>query len=525
MDRIRSTLATPVRPEVGSASARGIGMAATLGALATLVSLLGSWIPSLWGDEAASAMSAQRSIPSLFRMLGHVDAVHGTYYLGLHAWVAAFGASPFSLRLPSAVAVGLTVMAVVVLVRRLSTPRMAVAAGILTAVLPRVTYMGEEARSFAFSAAVAAWLTVLLVEAVHRRPGSAMVWIGYGALLTLGIYLFLFVALFAVVHLAVLLGGRLSGAHRRALLWRWAVATGAAFVAAAPLFALALDEREQIAYLTTAPQVTFVTIALGLWFGNAWWFAAVGWLLLVAIGVDAVRRMLRRRRERVAVPGGVSLELVAGAWLIAPSALLIGSHFVLEDFTARYLSFCAPAAAILMVVALHRIVTRCATARAWTGAQAARAFLVGVLVLVALAAPVYLGQRQPFSKNDSDWAQISATLARHSAPDDAVVFDETARPSLRPRLAMHTYPAGFAGLRDVTLQVPYQRNRTWYDRAYRVEQAVELGRFEGVDRVWLVEYSDGITPDTFGLAGLRAAGFSVVQRIDGHRSVILELVR
>ena len=70
-----------------SAFAAASARRSALGTLATVVSLLGSWIPSLWGDEAASAMSAQRSIPSLFRMLGHVDAVHGTYYLGLHAWV------------------------------------------------------------------------------------------------------------------------------------------------------------------------------------------------------------------------------------------------------------------------------------------------------------------------------------------------------------------------------------------------------------------------------------------------------
>ena len=235
--------------------------------------------------------------------------------------------------------------------------------------------------------------------------------------------------------------------------------------------------------------------------------------------------MLRSRRERIAAAPEVSLELVAGAWLIAPSVLLIVSHFVLEDFTARYLSFCAPAAAILMAVALDRLVSRYASAHQPAQTRAVGMLTAGMLVLVALAAPVYLSQRQPYSKNDSDWAQISATLARHAAPGDAIVFDEDARPSQRTRLAMHTYPAGFAGLRDVTLEVPFQRNLTWYDKAYPVERAVESGRFDGVDRVWLVEYSDGITPDSYGLAALHSAGFRVVQRLDGHRSVVIGLVR
>jgi mannosyltransferase len=89
-----------------SGQKRFTGAVALIAAAAALVSLTGSWIPSLWGDEAASIMSATRSLPSLFRMVGTVDAVHGAYYLGLHFWVNLFGASPFSVRLPSALAVG-----------------------------------------------------------------------------------------------------------------------------------------------------------------------------------------------------------------------------------------------------------------------------------------------------------------------------------------------------------------------------------------------------------------------------------
>ena len=170
---------------------------------------------------------------------------------------------------------------------------------------------------------------------------------------------------------------------------------------------------------------------------------------------------------------------------------------MLEDFTARYLSFCAPAVAILLAVTLDRLASRYAAHAAPGRAQPT--FLAGVLVLVALAAPVYLSQRQPYSKNDSDWAQLSATLARHAAPGDAVVFDEAARPSARPRLAMHTYPAGFAGLRDVTLEVPFQRNLTWYDEAYPVERALELGRFDGVDGCGLWSTPTGIPRTTTGL--------------------------
>ena len=71
-----------------------------------LASFAGSWVPSLWGDETVSIMSAERSLPSLFSALGHIDAVHGGYYLFLHGWIGLFGASELSVRLPSAIAVG-----------------------------------------------------------------------------------------------------------------------------------------------------------------------------------------------------------------------------------------------------------------------------------------------------------------------------------------------------------------------------------------------------------------------------------
>jgi hypothetical protein len=175
-------------------------LAALAGVLATVLSAAGSWIPSLWGDEATSIMSAQRPLPTLFRMLGQLDAVHGTYYLGLHFWGELAGFSPFAVRLPSAIAVGLAAAAVVLLAARLRDVRTAVVAGLICALLPRVTYMGEEARSFAFSAAIVAWLTVLLIGALGRDRPRALWFVGYGLLLAVGTYVFLYTILFVIVH-------------------------------------------------------------------------------------------------------------------------------------------------------------------------------------------------------------------------------------------------------------------------------------------------------------------------------------
>ncbi|MEO6200451.1 MAG: glycosyltransferase family 39 protein, partial [Cryobacterium sp.] len=154
------------RPDsLGGRAARRF-VPALLGLLGFVISFAGSWRPSFWGDEGASVMSAERSLPSLFRMLGNVDAVHGTYYLFLHFWVGLFGSSELSTRLPSAIAVGIATAGTFVLARSLVDERLALVAAVVFAILPRVTYSGTEARSSALATAVAVWSTIILIRAV-----------------------------------------------------------------------------------------------------------------------------------------------------------------------------------------------------------------------------------------------------------------------------------------------------------------------------------------------------------------------
>ncbi|MGF2953491.1 glycosyltransferase family 39 protein, partial [Mycobacterium sp. THU-M116] len=76
-------------------------------ALATAISAAWASRPSLWFDEGATiSAAANRTLPELWRLLGHIDAVHGLYYLVMHGWFAIFPPTEFFSRLPSALAVG-----------------------------------------------------------------------------------------------------------------------------------------------------------------------------------------------------------------------------------------------------------------------------------------------------------------------------------------------------------------------------------------------------------------------------------
>ncbi len=499
-------------------------IALSFGFVATVLCAAFSWVPSLWGDEATTLLSAKRPVGTLFGMLSHVDAVHGLYYLVMHGWIRLAGESPFALRLPSAVAVGAAVAAVTLLAGRRGGARAAVVAGIVACVLPRLTYAGEEARSYAFTAAAAAWLTLLLLWLIdgggRRLPPSTRraAWALYAVGMAVSSYLFLYFVTLLVAHGVILMATRAS----RSTLRGWAICAASCIVALVPLATIAYLERDQIAYLNSTPDDPAIWYYF-LWFGMPW-VAVAAWALIL-IGLWPAWRAWRQRGNRSAPAGprAASTRLVAATWLFLPTGLMLLVNLAYPMYTGRYSTFAAPAAALLVtegILVLGRMLGGDPRRRVAATAGA-------TLVFVALCAPVYVQQRGPFAKNDSDWAELSAVVAANAGPGDAVVYDEGARPSQRPRLAMRTYPAGFRGLKDPTLHVPYYRNDWWGDSAYSVRQAAERGRFDGVDRVWLIEVVDPLKGQhTWGLADLQAIGFGQTGRvIDTHRSVIIELTR
>ena len=510
-------------------------IALSFGAVATVVCAAGSWIPSLWGDEAATVMSARRPVGSLLSMLFHVDAVHGLYYLGMHGWIRLAGESAFALRLPSAVAIGLAVAAVTVLAGRRGGPTAAVVAGVVGCVLPRLSYAGEEARSFAFTAAAASWLTLLLVWLVDGGGGTAPVrvrrscWALYGVGVAVFSYLFIYSATIVLAHVVILLAGRAS----RRTLRIWSVSTGCALLSLAPLALLAFFERRQIGYLGRAPHDA-QTLLVAPWFSTPW-VAVAGWaciLLAAGGGVVAWRRggrgMSGTTSPAAAMRGtsgspSLSTTLVGAAWLFVPTGALLVANAVFPVYTARYSTFAAPAAALLVadgLLVLGRLVARRTRLPVFAATSA------GLIVFVAVCAPVYLLQRAPYAKSNSDWSEVSAALGRAALPGDAVVFDQSVRPSRQPRLAMRTYPAGFAAVRDVTLSIPYYDNDGWADRAYSVTTAAGKGRFDGVTRVWLIEDDTDGRLHLSGLAGLEKIGFAQTGvRIPTHRTMLIELTR
>ncbi|AZH82410.1 hypothetical protein EAO79_05480 [Plantibacter sp. PA-3-X8] len=474
-----------------------------IGLFATLVSLIGIGTPSYWGDEAASVLAAERPLPVMFGMIGHIDAVHGLYYAFLHVWTGAFGTAEAVTRFPSAIGVGLAAAGTVVLARSIFTSAIGITAGLVFAVIPQVTRMGAETRSYALGMAAVVWLTVWFVSLVRRRSTSRRSWALFAIASAASMYLFLYLAMLLLVHATWMVLQRPGRRVMRA--WGWSLV--GALVLGAPIVIAGIAQREQIAFLGRRDYATPESVLVGQWFQTPA-FAVLAWLLIVLapVGVLVVRRSSRQRR---------ALAMIA-VWALAPTALLIiGNTLVTPMYNLRYVTFCVPAVAIMMALGLRTIVELLPKR-----VDRAVATAVGVALVLALAIPVLAEQRGPFAKDDgSDLRQTAEVVQAHASPGDAVVFDQSVKPSRKSRLAIDLYPQAFAGLDDVALETSYRDRPELWDLAAPLSEIHD--RLIGHDTVWVVEGSS-TSPN---VADLEALGYHVEQRIPVHRSIVFELVR
>ncbi len=469
-----------------------------VGLFGMLLTAAGSWMPSLWLDEAATVSATTRSIPQLFAMLGSVDAVHGAYYLAMHLWFDLVGYSPFTLRLPSAIAVGVAAALIVVLVRRLDSARLgsadpgstrlAVIAGVVFCLLPRITWAGTEGRSYALTTVLATSMTLVLLAAMHRsgvgrialgRAAAARWWALYGVVITISTTTFLYLSLLVVAHGITVVVAVAHSRLPRAALIGWAGATLASGLVVLPFAQLAAGQSGQVKWIGAIDADTVHGVFVAQWFYGNDAFAVVGWGAIITGMIVLARRGAASKRGRAdAASSSLSLLL---PWLAVPTVLLIAASLVGSPlYSARYLTFGAPAAAILMAVAID------ALGRRWL-------VVVALALCVVMTAPTWVSQRGSEAKQHTAWSQVASLVAEKRAPGgrEAIVWGPLRNHSdATSRVIRYSYPDAFAGTIDLTLRVPAaETGQLWETRYPRADVPSRLG---DAAVVWLIT-SD--TPD------------------------------
>jgi mannosyltransferase len=439
---------------------------ALVGLLGLAIALVGIGTPSVWYDESATVTSATRSWSQLWAMSGNVDAVHLAYYAVMHVVFDLVGYSPMSLRVPSAIAVGIAAALTVVLGRVLYRPRLGVIAGIVFVLLPRTTWMGTEGRSYALTAALAVLTTILLVLA--SRNSSRRLWALYAIAVTVSCIVFVYLALVVVAH-AVAMAWWVNSSRSRS--WppvaRWMRWTALATAVVIPFALAVIGQSGQVHWLPEVDVDTLRMVVVGQWFYTSGWFAVVGWTLLVAGAVALARG------PRGLSPASVLLPLV----VVPTAALILVSVVAMPVYTPRYLSFCLPFVALVMGGAIDRFAPR-GTA------------VVALAVLAALAVPQIVAQRQSEAKEDSSWSQVADLIASEraaAAPDTttAIVYGTVQyHPKASARVMAYSYPDAFAGTVDVTLGIPAAETAQLWETRFPL--ASRLDRLDGVDAVYLI---------------------------------------
>jgi mannosyltransferase len=448
--------------------------AAVIAVAATLISVIGASRPSLWFDEAATISAAtHRSLPELWRLLTHIDAVHGLYYLFMHGWFAVFPATEFWSRLPSSLAVGAGAAGVVVLTDKFSSRHVSLCAGALYAVLPRMTWAGVEARPYAFAAMAAVWLTVLWVAAARRD--SVRLWTGYGVAIVASTLLNTFTVLVVAVHAVTLRTMGVGSRERR----RWAAAAGGALVALAPFLWFSQGQIRQVAWIRPPGMQTVVEIAEQQYFDKSVPFAILAWLTLAA-AVFAVRTGARRAPDSATR----QLVLLCVTWMLVPTLAAVAYSAVVKPvYYPRYLISTAPAMAIALAIA----VTTLAVSR--------RAVIATVAVLTLAAAPNYIvNQRDRYTKEKGwDYSAVADVIAMHAQAGDCLLIDNTTRWLPGPiRAVTAGRPEAFAKLTDPGLGPHRQALGRLWDGHLSVSALAD--QFDRCPVIWTITDHDRSLP-------------------------------
>ncbi|CAJ1497484.1 glycosyltransferase family 39 protein [[Mycobacterium] kokjensenii] len=468
--------------------------AAVIAVIATVLAALGASRPSLWFDEAATLSAAtHRSLPELWRMLTHIDAVHGLYYLFMHGWFTVFPATEFWARLPSCLAAGGGAAGVVVLSRMFASRQVSVCAGAVYAILPRITWAGIEARPYAFSALAAVWVTVLWVTALRRNTRA--LWVGYAIAVVGSTLLSVFAVLMLPVHAAAL--RRMPGG--RAVRRRWVVAAGGAAAAVAPFLWFASGQIRQVGWIRPPSPHTVGEIVVQQYFEQSTPFAALAWLLIAA-AVVAVRSGARRP------PGDDRGALVwlCVVWLLVPTAAAMTySVWVKPVYYPRYLIGTAPAMAIVLAFAVTTVV-------------GSRRAVIGIVAVMALAAApnFVVHQRGRYAKEGWDYSAVADVIVGHARAGDCLLIDNTTRWAPGPiRALTAARPDAFATLTDPGLGPHRQALGRLWDGHLGV--AALADRLDRCAVVWTVTDHDRLLP-AHQAAAMLPAGARFARSPDGR---------
>jgi len=439
---------------------------------------------SIWLDEAATASITAQHGAALGSAMARDGGNMLGYYALIHVLVGWFGSSLVVLRLPSVIGAAATTALVVVLARRWFSRRVALVAGLFSAVSLPAVYWAQNARSYALMMAfvAASYLSFsALVDQPEGARGGWRAFVAYVVTTTLALYMSFVAVLVIPAQLVALVGRR-----RRVRPVVAAVVVVAAMCA--PLAVLARARGSGQLFWVPRPNLAAlgpVLVALSsAGFQPSFHLSATGIFLAVATvaafaaALWYVAAHLVRDRSTARVRG----ELLVVGWLVVPLVLsFVESHVAQPTFTARNLLVSLPAGAIVLArVVTDRRFGRIAGAGLVAGFVGFRA---------AQLVPSY-------GVSPENWNAVTLRVLQHAEPGDCIGF----YPS-DGRMAFLYYLDHFPSItphvpRPVLPATPFSENVPYVER-YATLPDTSLERIAAsCPRLWLVVSHQGSATGT-----------------------------
>lgn len=391
--------------------------------LAALAVVSGAWAwrgihVSLWRDEVATASAASRSLPELLHLLTREDPGLAAYYLFMHVWTSFFGTSEVALRMPSLIAVVISIYLLGIVGHRLGGPAAGLAAGVLFALAPHyIAIYAVEARAYALVVCLVTAAALCSIQ-VGRGRGGRVVLASWSVLASLAIAFDVLAAAAVVPQLFWLLRADASVGRRR---------TWPAFILPIVVGAGALVMAHRGSSLQNWIPATegteVIRAAVGL--------VTIGGIVLIVTSIPGLILLVRavdaNARGRTVSDLGVAL-----CWAILPFiALLAYSVVIAPSFIARYYLTAVPGATVFVALVASASLRGILHARAAAncesgGRRVSSRITLPVLALgasVALLAPLALHELDFVTYEDLRGA--ANFISQRDEPGDGIVYAPT----------------------------------------------------------------------------------------------------
>jgi mannosyltransferase len=275
----------------------------------------------------------------------------------------------------------------------------------------------------------------------------------------------IYIALLVIAHGVSLVVARRRIPGVRRILVGWGASAAGAAILSFPVDRLSITQTGQLPFGPLTLTGTLNTLVFEQYFSGAtptvgrgvpvpptslWAIAVIlaatlGWIMILA---PIARRYFRPIAAQPSPLGFLGLVV---PWFVVPTGLvLLYSALGHPMYSGRYFAFTTPAIALLIGATVS------ALRLPW--------FRIAALGLLAvLVVPVYLSQREPTSKNGTDWQQAAAIIQAHAKAGQDIYYGPAKDGS---NVSMHklaqAYPAVLSSLHDISQRsTPIQDGLLW----------------------------------------------------------------